>query len=272
MIDTGVILEQSIVAARQAGAVLREKLGSLTQIEKKELADFVTDADRTSENLIVGIILKAFPEHTILAEESPERNRSGHQRWIIDPLDGTTNYIHSFPMFSVSIAYEEAGQIRVGVVFDPLKNELFHAVRGEGAYLNDRRLKVSQPGSLEDCLIATGFPFKQRGRIDPYLGAFKDIFVKVSDIRRAGSAALDLAYLAAGRVDGFWEIGLQPWDVAAGSLLIHEAGGVMSDFSGRSSGIWEGDIVAGSRAVQTELLQIVGRHLRPETTSSRGTT
>ncbi len=260
MSDAAAILEQAVRAAREAGEWIFGRLGSITRVEKKERADFVTSADRYSEDLIIRILKDAFPDHVILAEESPAEHSAGECRWIIDPLDGTTNYIHSFPMFSVSIAYEEQGRVRVGVIFDPMKNELFHAVRGEGAYLNGKRLSVSKPGSLEDCLVATGFPFKQRHRIEAYLASFKDVFLRVSDIRRAGSAALDLAYVAAGRVDGFWEIGLQPWDVAAGSLLIHEAGGFMSDFSGTSSGIWEGNVLAGSRPVHAELQKLVVPH------------
>ena len=191
-----------------------------------------------------------------MAEESLKECGKETYRWIIDPLDGTTNYIHGYPVFSISIALEYDGEIIVGIIFDPLRNELFWTEKGSGAYLNCLPIETSQV-NISESLITTGFPFRSKEMIDRYLQLFKNIFLKVSDLRRAGSAALDLAYLACGRCDGFFELGLSPWDIAAGSLLIKEAGGIVTDFGGGNDYIWTGNIVAGNPAVQKEMLEEV---------------
>jgi myo-inositol-1(or 4)-monophosphatase len=242
-------------AAILAGDFIRNNLGSISQkdVDTKETSDFVTRVDRESEQLVLSTIKKKYPFHQFLAEESVKEER-GEYRWIIDPLDGTTNFIHSYPVFSVSIALEYRGKIILGVVYDPLRDEIFTAEKGKGAFLNGNRVKVSAISDLKNSLITTGFPFRRKNYIDDYLELFRNIFHKVSDIRRAGSAALDLAYLACGRCDGFFEIGLSPWDVAAGSILITEAGGIVSDFSGGPDYLSTGNIVAGIPALHKKIL------------------
>ena len=252
-------LKAAVCAARLAGDIILNNLGQLSpdDIQTKQAFDFVTKVDRWSEAVIVKTIKEKFPHHQFLSEETLRQKGDGHYRWIIDPLDGTTNYIHSYPMFSVSIALEYQNAIILGVVFDPLKDELFHAIKGSGAFLNNSEIRVSETGMLEKCLIATGFPFRKKELIDKYLEAFKQIFDKVSDIRRAGSAALDLAYIAAGRVEGFFELNLSPWDIAAGSLLITEAGGRITDFAGGEEYLATGNIVAGNTNAHSEILKII---------------
>lgn len=255
-------------AARRAGAYIREHLGSLTaaDINEKQASDYVTVVDKASERLIIETIQHAFPGHRFLAEESQRDEGADGYRWIIDPLDGTTNFIHAFPTFAVSIALQHAGDILAGVVFDPMRDELFSASLGQGAWLNGRSIAVSAGVTLADALIATGFPFKRRDLIDHYLAAFRRVFMRVSDLRRPGAAALDLAGVACGRFDGFFEIGLNPWDCAAGGLLIREAGGVMSDFGGGGAWLESGNIIAGNATVHAALLaevQTVFRDVLP---------
>lgn len=247
----------AIQAARLAGKVILDNLGHISKkdIGLKQASDFVTRVDRESERIIISTIKEKFPDHHFLAEESAKETGEGRYRWIIDPLDGTTNYIHGYPVFSVSIALEMNKRIVLGVVFDPLKDELFHAAKGKGAFLNNHPVKISTGTDLKDGLIATGFPFRKKALIDPYLRLFQNIFLKVSDLRRAGSAALDLAYLACGRCEGFFEIGLSPWDIAAGEILIKEAGGVVTDFSGGPDYLLTGNIVAGIPGIHKELLK-----------------
>jgi myo-inositol-1(or 4)-monophosphatase len=213
--------------------------------------------DTESEKVIIDTIRTACPDHQFLAEESLREEGAGGHRWIIDPLDGTTNFIHGYPVFSVSIALELEGEVVLGVVLDPLRKELFTAEDGRGAFLNGTPLRVSGTQALEGALVATGFPFRQKTLLDPYLDAFKQILLLVSDLRRAGSAALDLAHLAAGRCDGFFELGLSPWDMAAGCLMIREAGGVVSDFGGGGEYLKTGNIVAGTPVTHPELLKEV---------------
>jgi len=253
------LLKTAVTAARLAGDIILTNLGQLSpgDVQTKQAFDFVTKVDRWSEAVIVTTIKEKFPHHLFLSEESLRQEGEGHYRWIIDPLDGTTNYIHSYPMFSVSIALEYQNSIVLGVVFDPLKDELFHAVKGSGTFLNNNIIRVSETDKLEKSLIATGFPFRKKEMIDKYLESFKRIFEKVSDIRRAGSAALDLAYIAAGRVEGFFELNLSPWDIAAGSLLITEAGGCTTDFGGGEQYLETGNIVAGNAHTHSEILKIV---------------
>jgi myo-inositol-1(or 4)-monophosphatase len=252
-------LKTAVSAARLAGDIILKNLGHLStaDIQTKQAFDFVTKVDRWSEAVIMQTIREKFPSHTFLAEETLKQEDTDNYRWIIDPLDGTTNYIHGYPMFSVSIALEYKRKIIVGVVFDPLKEELFHAVKGGGAFLNNRQTRVSRIALLERSLIATGFPFRAKEMIELYLTAFRQVFEKVSDLRRAGSAAIDLAYVAAGRFEGFFELKLSPWDIAAGSLLIQEAGGIITDFGGGIDYLSTGNVVAGNTFIQPEILEKV---------------
>lgn len=250
-------LSTAVRAAKLSGEFILNNLGKVSKsgINLKQASDFVTYVDKESEQIIIKTIKERFPEHTFLAEESLKED--GNYLWIIDPLDGTTNYIHGYPMFSVSIALRHENEIETGVILDPLRNELYTAIKGRGAYLNDRPIRVSEVKELRNGLITTGFPFRQKEKIDLYLKLFKNLLRRVSDIRRAGSAALDLAHLACGRCDGFFELGLSPWDVAAGSLLIKEAGGVVTDFGGTEEYIKTGNIVAGTPALHKEILMEV---------------
>ncbi len=260
MVDVSVneLLETAIKAARLAGNIIIENLGRLsrTDVRSKAEFDFVTKVDRWSEEAIMKSVRERHPDHRFLTEESLKEEPGGY-RWIIDPLDGTTNYIHGYPVFSVSIALEYEREVVLGVVLDPLRDELFHAIKGGGAFLNNSQIHVSRLIAFDRSLIATGFPFRAKDMIDYYLSAFKAVFERVSDIRRAGSAAMDLAYVAAGRADGFFELKLSPWDMAAGSLLVTEAGGMVSDFDGRGDYLSTGNIIAGNTAIQPMILEIV---------------
>ncbi len=252
-------LETAIFAARSAGRIIVENLGRLSSadISLKSASDFVTRVDKESEACIIRIIRERYPDHHILAEESVKETWPEGYRWIIDPLDGTTNFIHQYPVFCVSIALEYKGGIIAGVIFDPLREDLFLAEKNKGAFLNGQPITVSSIAALPDSLITTGFPFRKKELLDPYLKVFQNVLYKVSDLRRAGAAALDLAYLAAGRCEGFFEIGLSPWDIAAGSLIIEEAGGIITDFSGGSDYLITGNIVAGNKIIHGELLKEV---------------
>ena len=253
----------AVRAARAAGDVIlryHNQIDLLT-IENKSINDFVSEVDKTAEKAIINEIKKAFPKHSILAEESGEILGDSDFQWIIDPLDGTTNYLHGFPQYAVSIALLEKQAMTHAVIYDPFKEELFTASKGDGAYLNNERIRVTVSNGLQDTLIGTGFPFKDPQHLDCYLETFKAIHPHVSGIRRAGSAALDLAYLAAGRLDGFWEIGLNSWDIAAGSLLVKEAGGFIGDFSGRDQYMETGNVVAGNADVYKALLKKIHPYL-----------
>jgi myo-inositol-1(or 4)-monophosphatase len=246
----------AIRAARQAGKMLLRyynRLDQLTVAEKSE-NDFVSEADQVAEETILNIIRRAYPDHAILAEETGEIGK-GDYLWIIDPLDGTTNYLHGFPQFAVSIALRYRGKLMCGVVYDPLRDELFIAEQGSGAYLNDRRIRASARRNLTGALLGTGIPYRDRRYLDAYLGMLKALVVDTAGIRRPGSAALDLAYVAAGRIDGFWELGLAPWDFAAGALLIREAGGVVSDLRGGETHFETGNLIAGGLRVHKQLLR-----------------
>ncbi|MFV2056794.1 MAG: inositol-1-monophosphatase [Thiohalomonadales bacterium] len=254
------VLNIAVRAARQAGNIISravDKIDRLNIITKAQ-NDFVTEVDQRAEEVIIDTIRKAYPEHSILAEESGEHTGNDYL-WIIDPLDGTTNFLHGFPQFAVSIAVQHKGRLEQAVIYDPMRQELFCASRGQGALLNDRRIRVSKRNGLDGALLGTGFPFKQQQHLDRYLAMFKALFPMTAGIRRPGSAALDLAYTAAGRLDGFWEIGLQPWDMAAGALLVQEAGGLIGDFSGGSEHMQTGNIVAANPRVFKAMLQ----HIRP---------
>jgi len=253
------MLNTAIKAARKAGTIInRAGLDlDLVRVSTKGRADFVTEVDKAAEEAILEIISKAYPDHAILAEESGASGKSEYT-WIIDPLDGTTNFIHGFPQYAVSIALRHREHITQAVVYDPTRNELFTATRGRGAFMNERRLRVSKRERLADCLIGTGFPFRALEHLDEYVQMFKNITETTAGIRRPGAAALDLAYVAAGRLDGFWEIGLSPWDMAAGGLLILEAGGLVSNFEGEPRFMEDGRIVCAPPKIFPQLLKLVG--------------
>ncbi len=219
-------------AAREAGQLLRENLGKVKEIEYKTKNSLVTEVDRLSENLIVKLIRANFPSHDIFAEEAGRISNKSSHVWIIDPLDGTTNYAHTYPCFAISIALEVEGAIRLGVVYDPIRDEFFSAELGQGAYLNGNSFKVSKASRIEESLLCTGFTHEDEWMVDENLRHFENFIRRAQAVRRDGSAALDLCYVACGRYDGFWELGLHSWDTAAGSLIVKEAGGKITDFSG----------------------------------------
>ncbi len=250
-------------AALLAGELIRTSIGKMSgsQVHMKGASDYVTEVDLQCEALIMDHIRERFPEHHIMSEETPNNGMQQGITWVIDPLDGTANFIHGFPFVAVSIAACRDGEPVAGVVLDPIREELFSAVKGGGAFLNDQPIALRSGVTLPDAFVATGFPHRTRQWIDPYLEAFREIFLGTGGIRRAGAAALDLAYLAAGRVDGFWEMGLKAWDVAAGSLLVREAGGRVTDFLGGEDYLHGGHIVGGNTMVHGFLLEIVRRDL-----------
>ncbi len=248
----------AVRAARAAGNLqLRyfERPDRLT-VTSKGLNDFVTEVDRASEQAIIEIIHNAYPSHAILAEESG-RQKGDHYQWIIDPLDGTTNYLHGFPQFSVSIALKHKGVLVSGVIYDPLREELFTATRGEGALLNDRRIRVSKRQALAGALLGTGYPYRDQSTLETYLSMLRELIKETAGIRRPGSAALDIAYVAAGRTDGFWELGLAQWDFAAGALLVQEAGGTVTDLAGGDRFFETGNIMVGGIKVHAAMLDII---------------
>jgi len=242
-------------AARSAGRILLRYFERTDQITvtAKSRNDFVSEVDRSAEAAIIQELRGKYPGHAILAEESGRTSGSDFE-WVIDPLDGTTNYLHGFPQFSVSIALKYRGRLEQAVVYDPLREEMFTASRGQGALLNDRKLRVTNRPGLDGALIGTGFPFRDQTHLDAYLGMFKALIKDTAGIRRPGSAALDFAYVAAGRLDGFWEIALAEWDFAAGALLVTEAGGTVSDLSGGSRHPETGNVVAGGLKVHGAML------------------
>ena len=255
------MLNTAVKAARKAAAIInRASLDlDLIRVSTKGRRDFVTEVDRAAEAAIIETLSTAYPQHAFLAEESgaSQTAKDAEYTWIIDPLDGTTNFIHGFPQYAVSIGLRHRGQLSQAVVYDPTRNELFTASRGRGAYLNDRRIRVSRRAQLRECLIGTGFPFRQLEHLDEYVRMFKRITEETAGIRRPGAAALDLAYVAAGRLDGFWEFGLSPWDMAAGTLIIVEAGGLVSDFDGDENYLFTGNVVCGTPDVHEQLLALV---------------
>jgi myo-inositol-1(or 4)-monophosphatase len=258
------MLNTAVKAARRAGTIINRAsndLDSLT-VRSKQDNDFVSEVDQAAEQAIIDVLLSAYPKHAILAEESGQSGDSEFQ-WIIDPLDGTTNFLHGFPQYAISIALLVKGQLDQAVVYDPSRNELFTASKGAGAFLNDRRIRVSKRTKLAESLIGTGFPYRDFSHLDAYTGMFRDLVQKCSGLRRPGSAALDLAWVASGRIDGFFEIGLNPWDIAAGCLLIKEAGGLVSDFTGEDGYLKSGHVVAGSPKVFGQLLQTLQPHVTP---------
>jgi myo-inositol-1(or 4)-monophosphatase len=244
-------------AANAAGAVIQNQWNRPREIDYKGAIDLVTSVDRESERCIVQVLRGKFPNHSILAEE--ETSLVSHQdnhRWIIDPLDGTTNFAHSYPHVCVSIALEREGEILLGLVYDPLRRECFRAVKGQGATLNGSPIAVSAVRELDKSLLATGFPYDRRKKADFYLTFFKAFMTRSQAIRRNGSAALDLCYVAYGRIDGFWELKLRPWDTAAGALIVEEAGGRISDFSGNPFSIWGDQTLASNGVIHDEMVSI----------------
>lgn len=262
--NDGHFLQVAKDAATRAGDFLMENLGKLDprDIEEKAKNSFVTNVDRESEKMIVEIIKKEFPDHAFIAEEGSASETGNEYQWIIDPLDGTTNFIQNLPHFSVSIALRRGDKIIVGVVFNPVLNEMFSAAADKGAYLNDAVIHVNNDTSLDRAVLATGFPHRFKTYLPKYVLAFQEIMLRCSGVRRWGSAALDLAYTACGRYHCFWELGLSPWDVAAGALIVQEAGGVVTDFWGKQDYLNSGYMIAGSRSIHRRLLEILSFHFK----------
>lgn len=250
------VLNIAIKAARRAGSLILRYLDRLDRVGvvEKSRNDFVTEIDVLAEQEIIRVIHDSYPDHGILAEEGGAQSGQEYE-WIIDPIDGTTNYLHGHPQFAVSIAVRHQAQLEHGVIFDPLRDELFAASRGAGARLNDRRIRVSRVHRLRDALLGTGFPFKEIRNLDRWIEDFRFFLTHSHGIRRAGSAALDLAYIACGRLDGFWEYGLSPWDMAAGVVLIREAGGLVSDPAGGQQFMESGNIVTGNTEIYSAMLE-----------------
>ena len=264
------MLNTAVKAARRAGNVIMRNVDRLERltIETKGHNDFVTEVDRLVEAEVIDILRRAYPDHAILAEETGSQGESDYC-WIIDPLDGTTNFLHSYPHYAVSIALRNKGRLEQGVVFDPQRNELFTASRGQGAHLNDRRIRVSQTHDFKRALLGTGFPFRSDEYLEAWIKIFRSLATEISGVRRAGSAALDLAHVACGRFDGFWEFGLHPWDMAAGCLLIEEAGGMVSDAVGGQDHLRTGQLVTGNPKLYPELLRHVRANLPADWNSGK---
>ncbi|MBN2397657.1 MAG: inositol monophosphatase [Deltaproteobacteria bacterium] len=247
----------AVSIARMAGSLLMDRFTKRHRIDYKGEIDLVTEADRMSEGLLITEISRRFPDHDILSEETVEMARGSRYRWVIDPLDGTTNYAHGFPVFCVSIALEKEGQVITGVIYNPVSGELFVAGRGEGAFLDGSPISVSGTTKISESLLATGFPYDIRRDPNNNINYFSEIALKAQAIRRAGSAALDLAYTAAGRFDGFWELKLHPWDTAAGWLLVSEAGGVVTDVSGSGYRLDSPSILASNGKIHEDMIRIL---------------
>jgi len=248
----------AVRAARAAGSVILRYMNRVDslKVEEKARMDFATEVDRLAEAEIVRELKRAFPDHSILAEEGG-RSGTAPKQWVIDPLDGTHNYLRGFPHFCVSIGFLDHGDPVHGVIYDPLRDELFTASKGDGAFLNDRRMRVSNREQVNGALLATGFPFRQRDYLDAQLGMTRELLREAEDIRRTGSAALDLAYVAAGRMDGFFEIGLKPWDMTAGCVLVREAGGHYCDFSGKAGIPDSGNLIAANHLLAASMVKAI---------------
>lgn len=260
------ILNVAILAAKDAGEFIAKQVENLDQlnIERKGRHDYVSEVDMHAEKIIIQTIKKYYPQHGIFAEETGKQNENADVQWIIDPLDGTTNFLHGFPHFSVSIAVLEKGKLMHGVVYDPMRDELFSASRGQGARLNNYRIRVSEEKELDDALLATGFPYYQFDYIDAYMETFKAFMLNTAGLRRPGSAALDLAYVAAGRVDGYWEMNLKPWDIAAGALLVMEAGGLVTDLKGGENYLNSGNLIAANPKMLKNMAKVVAKTIPKE--------
>lgn len=265
------MLNTAIKAARSAGSVINRGAQNLDvlNVQQKSINDYVSEVDHAAEEIIIQTLLAAYPSHSILGEETGAQGDNNEYLWVIDPLDGTTNFLHGFPQYAVSIGLMHRGVMDQAVVYDPARNDLFTATKGRGAYLNDKRIRVSKRSRLQECIIGTGFPFRDFSHMDTYLAMFKGMALSTSGIRRPGAAALDLAYVAAGYYDGFWEIGLSKWDVAAGALLITEAGGLVGDFEGNESWFETGNIVGGNPKIFGQMLKVLAPHLTDELKTKR---
>ncbi len=258
------MLNVAIKAARAAGAIINRAALDIesVRVSEKQSNDFVTEVDQAAEKAIIETLLTAYPQHGILAEESGQQhgNADSDFVWIIDPLDGTTNFIHGFPVYCVSIALSVRGKIEQAVVYDPSRNDLFTATRGRGAFMNDRRIRVSKRIRMADCLLTTGFPFREGQNYEQFMQLFIEMMRSTAGLRRPGSAALDLAYVAAGFSDGFFETGLQPWDVAAGSLLVQEAGGLIGNFTGEADFLHSQECMAASPKIYALMVQMLQKY------------
>jgi myo-inositol-1(or 4)-monophosphatase len=258
------MLNVAVKAARAAGAIINRAALDVeaVRISQKQVNDFVTEVDHASEAAIIETLLTAYPHHAIWAEESGKTHGTQGSEfvWIIDPLDGTTNFIHGFPVYCVSIALAVKGKIEQAVIYDPSRNDLFTATKGRGAYMNERRIRVSKRIDLRQCLISTGFPFRPGDNFNNYLRMMSDVMQRTAGLRRPGAAALDLAYVAAGFTDGFFETGLSPWDVAAGSLLVTEAGGLIGNFTGEAEFLEQKECVAGNPKIYGQLVAMLGKY------------
>ena len=258
------MLNVAIKAARAAGVIINRAALDVesVRVSQKMANDFVTEVDQASENIIIDTLLTAYPDHGILAEESGQTrgNPQSEHIWIIDPLDGTTNFIHGFPFYCISIALQSKGRIEQAVVYDPTRNDLFTSTRGRGAFMNDRRLRVSKRISLQECLISTGFPFRPDDDYATYLKLMSEVMKRTAGLRRPGAAALDLAYVAAGFCDGFFETGLHPWDMAAGSLLITEAGGLVGNFTGDADYLYQRECMAANPKIYAQLVTLLQKY------------
>ncbi len=252
------MLTTAVKAARRAGNIINRGARDLDllKVSSKGPKDFVSEIDHAAEAAIVDTLLGAYPDHAILAEEGTAkgRNEAAEHVWVIDPLDGTTNFLHGFPQYCVSIGLMPRGVVTQGVIYDPVRNDLFTASRGRGAFLNDRRIRVSKRQHLRDCLVGTGFPFRDGSYLDTYLAMMREMVTQTAGLRRPGAAALDLAYVAAGCYDGFFEVGLNPWDVAAGSLMVLEAGGLIGDLSGEGGYLQSGQVIAANPKVFVQMV------------------
>jgi myo-inositol-1(or 4)-monophosphatase len=256
------MLNTAVKAARRASTVINRATFDLDRIKVMEKGhnDFVTEIDKAAELAIIDVLKNAYPDHAVLAEESGASTNLHDETenvWIIDPIDGTTNFIHGFPQYCVSIALQQRGQITQAVVYDPTRNDLFTATKGAGAYLNEKRIRVSRRDKMADALIGTGFPCRDKDALDEYMEMFRVMTEKCAGLRRPGAAALDLAYVAAGRLDGFFEKGLQAWDMAAGSLLITEAGGIVGNFSGEADYLYKGNVLAGTPKIFAQMVHLL---------------
>lgn len=256
------MINTAVKAARRAAAIINRASFDIDrlQVTEKKHNDFVTEVDQAAEQAIIDVLKNAYPDHAILAEESgasANLNDKNENVWIIDPLDGTTNFIHGFPQYCVSIALQQRGQITQAVIYDPTRNDLFTASKGAGAYMNDKRIRVTKRDKIGDALIGTGFPYTDLTGLDEYLKMFRIMTEKSAGLRRPGAAALDLAYVAAGRLDGFFEKNLKPWDIAAGSLLITEAGGIVGTFAGESDYLYKGNVIAGTPKVFAQMVALL---------------
>lgn len=257
------MLNTAIKAARAAGSIINRAALDLEvlKVGQKGPNDFVSEVDQAAEKAIIDILLEAYPGHAILAEESGRERGAKHSEymWIIDPLDGTTNFIHGLPVYCVSIALSVRGKIEQAVVYDPTRNDLFTATKGRGAFQNDRRLRVSKRIRMQECLISTGFPFRPGDNFQTYLAMMAEMMPRCAGLRRPGAAALDLAYVAAGYTDGFFEAGLSPWDVAAGSLLVTEAGGLVGNFTGEANFLDQKECLAGNPKIYGQMVGLLGK-------------